>query len=354
MTTSRYREIDVAGSCRMMGREIGEAAREEIRGFVATAFERMQQSIGMSHQRLYEIVASSMAFTEDYSPDLLEELHGMSEGSGVALNDLMFLQIRNQLTTEQDSGCTSFSAAASSRVLPFSIVGQNWDNDPALDPYTIVLTRRPTNRPAFISVTQAGLIAYIGFNDAGIAACLNSLPAPSRPTGVPHYFTLRRIFECRTLDDAVHAVQSARRAIPANIMLATPQGPADLEVTVDSVHVLRNDHHAILTHTNHCLHPQLLSVNDQFGELIQSKPRLRRIDELLNGTQAVPGIGQFQSALRDHQDFPKSICRHANEDPQHGFWQTVFSVIMVPEAGEMHIARGTPCDHDYEVYRLAE
>jgi len=350
--TPRYREIDVAGSCRLMGRQIGEATRNEIRSFVATALDRVHQTIRISRDTLLEIIAASMAFTKDYSPDLLEELHGMSEGSGVSLNDLMFLQIRNQLTSEQDSGCTSFSAAASSSLRPFSVVGQNWDNDPALDPYTVVLTRRPTNRPTCMSVTQAGLIAYIGFNDAGIAACLNSLPALSRPTGVPHYFTLRRIFECRTLDDAVHVVESARRAIPANIMLATPQGPADLEVTIDSVHVLRENHSEILTHTNHCLHPQLRLVNDQFDELIQSRPRLRRIDELLKSPPSVPGMAQFQAALRDHQDFPKSLCRHANDDPQHGFWETVFSVIMVPEAGEMHIARGTPCNHDYEVYRL--
>src|SRR5690606_6891246 len=129
---ARYREIDVAGTCRQMGRQIGESAREEIRGFVATALERVNQTVRVSRDRLQEIITASMAFTEDYSPDLLEELHGMSEGSGVAVDDLMFLQIRNQLTPEKDSGCTSFSAARSTTVRPFHIVGQNWDNDPAL------------------------------------------------------------------------------------------------------------------------------------------------------------------------------------------------------------------------------
>jgi hypothetical protein len=64
-------------------------------------------------------------------------------------------------------------------------------------------------------VTQAGLIAYIGFNDAGIGLCLNSLPAPSRPLGVPHYFTVREMFEASSLADVVHAVERAERAIPA-------------------------------------------------------------------------------------------------------------------------------------------
>jgi len=345
-----------------MGQQIGEAARDEVRGFVSVAFERMRQTIRISRERLQPIISASTAFVQEYSPDLLQELQGMSAGSGVAFDDLMFLQIRNQLTADMDRGCTSFSVGQSvntrqgntrqGSTRQGSVVGQNWDNDPELDAFTVVLRRRPTDRPAFMSVTQAGLIAYIGFNEAGIAACLNSLPAPSRAVGVPHYFTLRRIFEGHTLDDAVHAVTSAQRAIPANIMLATPQGPADLEVTIDRVHVLQDNQHDFLTHTNHCLHPQLIHINDQFDELIQSKPRLKRIDELLSGTGLSPDLAPFKAALRDHQDFPRSICRHANDHPQHGFWETVFSVIMVPESGEMHLARGTPCQNEYEIYRL--
>src|SRR6185369_2131399 len=91
------------------------------------------------------------------------------------------------------------------------------------------------------NVTQAGLIAYIGFSEAGIGACLNTLPAPSRELGVPHYFTLRGIYEARSRDEAAAAVRRAHRAIPANIMLITPQGPADFEITPDEVHVLTDD-----------------------------------------------------------------------------------------------------------------
>lgn len=350
--TERYREIKVSGSCRQMGQQTGEAARDEIRGFVAAALERMHQSIRISRERFLGMISASTSYVEAYAPDLLQELHGLAESSGVPFDDLMFLQIRNQLTPSMDSGCTSFSAGPSVSFAQPNIVGQNWDNDPALDTFTIVLTRRPADRPAFMSVTQAGLIAYIGCNEAGIGVCLNALPAPMRAAGVPHYFTLRRIFEGRTLDAAVTAVASAHRAIPANIMLATPQGPANLEVTINAVHVLHGEKNKILTHTNHCLHPQLLAINDQFAELIQSKPRLQRINELFNGACSSLSIDEFKAALRDHQDFPRSICRHTNENPTHGFWATVFSVILVPDSGEMHIARGAPCQHEYEIYRL--
>ncbi|MDX1968925.1 MAG: C45 family peptidase [Planctomycetaceae bacterium] len=350
MTTARrYAEITVSGAPRELGRQLGEAAGEWIREFCAIALERVNVTVAVSRQSACRVAAASIPYAERYSPDLVEELRGTAEAARVTLEDLMLLQVRNQLKPDAAGGCTSFSLAGSARV--GRIAAQNWDNDPELDRFTIVLTRRPLGKPAFTTVTQAGLIAYIGFSEAGMGVCLNSLPAPSRTRGVPHYFTVREIYEARTLDAAVHAVRRAERAIPANIMLTTPQGPADLEVTIDDVHVLTDPR--CVTHANHCKHPDLAQINGEFSELIQSHARQRRIDELLAAvdTSSEP-VAALQTILRDHHAHPRSICRHANTDPGTGFWQTVFSAIIEPEAGRMHLTRGTPCDRAYEVYAL--
>ena len=189
-------------------------------------------------------------------------------------------------------------------------------------------------------------------NDAGIGACVNTLPAPSREVGVPHYFTLRGIYECLTLEDAKHAVQRAERAIPANIALATPQGPADLEITVDDVHVLHANEDGWPTHTNHCIHRDLTRINADFPELIQSYPRLNRVSQLLAQVDSRLDIDRVKTVLRDHNDRPTSICRHTNDDPDTGFWVAVFSVIIETDKRRMHASRGTPCDHPYEVYEF--
>jgi len=348
-TLLRYPEITVSGSPRELGRQLGEAAGEWIREFCAVALDRVNVTIAVSRKSAYEIAAASIAYAESYAPDMVEELRGTAEGARVTLEDLMLLQVRNQLKPDAAGGCTSFSLAQSAHA--GRIVAQNWDNDPEIDRFTIVLTRRPFGKPAFTTVTQAGLIAYIGFSDAGIGVCLNSLPAPSRKLGVPHYFTVREIYESRSLDAAVHAVRRAERAIPANILLTTPQGPADLEVTLDAVHVLADPQ--CITHANHCKHPELATINGEFSELIQSHARQARIDELLAAAETSDDpVAALQTILRDHESHPRSICRHANSDPGTGFWQTVFSVIIEPEAGRMHLTRGTPCDRAYEVYSI--
>lgn len=348
--TTRYREVEVTGTPREMGQQLGETAREEVQAFCEVALERLQETMQVDRGQAESLAEQCLPFAKEYSPDSVEELRGVAEATALPFWKIMLLQIRNQFTPDSDSGCTSISLPATSKCS--AIVAQNWDNDPAFDPFTIMLTRRPVGKPALMTLTQAGLISYIGFNESGIGACLNSLPAPSRPLGVPHYFTLRELYETTSLEAAVHAIRRAARAIPANIMLTTPEGPADLEVTIDDVQVLRPEETSWITHTNHCLHPELCEYNEQFPELIGSHPRKTRIDELLSSNTAEIGVEEIKTALRDHQGHPRSICRHANDDPDHGFWQTVFSVIIEPGERRMHVSRGTPCCVPYETYQL--
>ena len=346
----RYPEIEVRGTPLEMGKQIGEAARQRIRGFSEIALERVNKTVNVSSEKAMDVARGCLDCVASYRPDLLEELEGMAAGSGVDTAELMLLQIRNQLQAE--GACTSFSVAGVNAPNAASWVGQNWDNDPALDPFTVVLTRRPSDKPAFLRVTQAGLIAYIGFNEHGLGVCLNTLPAPSREVGIPLYFLVRAVYEARCLQEAVEAVGRQPRALPANLMLSTPQGPADLEITLGDVHVLSDEGADCITHTNHCLHPDLLAINRQFPELIQSYPRETRVDRCFLQARGSLSLERLKAVLRDHDNYPRSICRHTNQDSSNGFWQTVFSVIMAPQAGEMHLARGTPCDRSYHLYRL--
>jgi isopenicillin-N N-acyltransferase-like protein len=347
---TRYPEFEVYGSPRELGRQLGDAAGEQVRGFCQLALESVNRTVRVTPELAEAVARDSLTFAEQYSPDMVEELRGLAESSGVTLEQLMLLQVRNQFVGGMDHACTALSLHSQATTVGRAMVAQNWDNDPGLDEFTIVLTRRPTGKPALMNVTQAGLISYLGFNDAGIGVCVNTLPAPSRPVGVPHYFTLRGVYEATCLEDAVQAVTRAERAIPANMMMATPQGPANLEITIDDVYVLRDT--VALTHTNHCLHPQLVDVNEQFPELIESHPRKLRIDKLVMAGGDPLSLEQVKMALSDHDNYPRSICRHANDDPLHGFMTSVFSIIIEADERQMHVSRGNPCCQPYVTYQL--
>ena len=351
--TQRYREIEVSGTPAEMGRQLGEAARDELHEFDAVLLERANLEFPVKRETALSLAARCVPYVEAYDPAMLEELRGVSQSSGLSLEQLMLLQVRNQLKPEAVEGCTGFALKPEVCHSGSATLGQNWDNDPGLDDYTVVLTRRPGgDEPAHINITQVGRVAYIGFNEAGIGICLNTLPAPSRELGVPHYFTVRGIFQSRSLEEAVEAVARAERAIPANILLSTPQGPADLEVTLEDVHVLDANQDGVLTHTNHCLHPELNPVKEEYSNLMQSCSRQRRVDALLGHMEQPFTLEELCKVMSDHDDYPTSICRHPNDEPTTGYCRSVFSVIMEVDEGRMHVSRGNPCQTPYQTYTL--
>ena len=108
MSPSRYPEIAVAGPPREMGRQLGEVARDAIRGFCAVAMDRVNVTVRIDRAAAMDISARSIPFAEKYAPPMVEELRGTAEAAGVTLEELMLLQVRNQLRSI-DAGCTSLS-----------------------------------------------------------------------------------------------------------------------------------------------------------------------------------------------------------------------------------------------------
>ena len=87
-------------------------------------------------------------------------------------------------------------------------------------------------------------------------------------------------------------------------------------------------------------------------ELIDSHARKRRLDELFGAMEQPLSVDACKVVLQDHDNYPRSLCRHGNDQPLHGFWESVFSVVSEAPESCMHISRGTPCNHPFEIYRL--
>ena len=121
-TAPRYREIEVAGTPREMGRQIGEATGDAIRGFYETAIAHAGRTARLSRARMLEIATASIPYAADYSPEMVDELQGIAEASRLKLEDLMLLQIRNQLRPEGDAGCTSLSVTGEGSLRPGNVV----------------------------------------------------------------------------------------------------------------------------------------------------------------------------------------------------------------------------------------
>ena len=218
----------------------------------------------------------------------------------------------------------------------------------------------------------------IGCSSSGFGILLNALRGEGTE-GLPLCFNVRRVLESTSLAAAAATLRASRRDRPNNCTIVSPQGAAHLEITIDGVGVVRplsseplvvqaeptaglgQFEGGMIVHTNHCLHPELSGLNSQFAEIFQSVPRLARATALLQPAAAAPAaaaatamqqVGTVQAVLRDHQNFPRSTCRHSNGDEETGDWITVLSVVMDVRAGVLACARGPPCCNEYMDYSL--
>jgi isopenicillin-N N-acyltransferase-like protein len=158
-------------------------------------------------------------------------------------------------------GCTAVLVGAEAAASGIGFGGQNWDNDPAMDAFSAVITRRPNGKPAFMSWCQPGVVAYMGLSEAGLGLCLNALNGPSRRDGVGWYFMVRAIYEQTSLAGVLGTIRGARRAMSGNAAMITRDGAADIEITLDAVEVLEAGADGTMAHTNHCVHERLIGNN---------------------------------------------------------------------------------------------
>ena len=136
VVSARYREIEVYGTPGEMGRQFGEAAREEIRGFAAIAVERVNRTATITRERALATASACIPYVADYAPELLAELRGMAASSGVPLEELD--APAGPQSVAQPPGCRSERTAAARR---WRCAGPRWW------PRTGTTIRRSTRSP---------------------------------------------------------------------------------------------------------------------------------------------------------------------------------------------------------------
>jgi isopenicillin-N N-acyltransferase-like protein len=256
------------------------------------------------------------------APDVPEraEIEAIARGAGVSATALLAINARTEL----------LAGAECSTVCDGATLAQNWDWHPDLAPSTLVWIVRDGER-WFATLTEAGMLAKIGLNDAGLGVCLNLLEssADGGLDGVPIHILLRRVLStCRTVDEAVALLASAPVSASSAVTVATAGAAACVELSPGGANVLPGG-----AHTNHFLAPPP-GARD-VGDAATTRVRLKVVREL-----------PLEEALRSHRG---PVCRHLIPfDPWSQRTVTLASVIMDLEACALRVAFGNPCRAPYE------
>jgi isopenicillin-N N-acyltransferase-like protein len=96
-----------------------------------------------------------------------------------------------------------------------------------------------------------------------------------------------------------------------------------------------------------------MKLLEEPGTYSSSNVRLNRARRLLRSQLGAVTVESLQQILRDHVNFPSSICVHEDlEDPLHEREMTLVSLIMDLTDRVIWAAPGPPCEGEYLAYRL--
>ncbi len=350
--------IEVEGTPGECGVAYGAAARSLIAANTANYLERFAAR-GLDRPAVRRKGSLFRAASRQHAPRVAEMLDGVAEGAGVPVEEIFALNARTELlygngTTE----CTSIGVLDSRTASGHTVLAQNWDWHPAQRPYTLLLATRDEHGSTVLTLTEAGMLAKAGFNDAGLGVCVNMLTSDrdGRPGGVPYHVLLRAVLEQRVLGSALRVACSTPRSASINLLLGqsfaagVPGELIDLEVAPGDVGVL-NPVDGVITHANHF--EALPTVHDTLRDIGGSSlfrgARARR----LLGTLPIADK-DLQGVLADHGGHPQSICRHdvgaLTEDDRS---ESLYAVVLDLDERRMSIAAGPPCQADtYHEVRL--
>jgi isopenicillin-N N-acyltransferase-like protein len=150
------------------------------------------------------------------------------------------------------------------------------------------------------------------------------------------------------MGEAIGAVTKAKRASAANYLIAhRDEMVIDIEAAPEDFNLIypEND---IITHTNHfkVFHQ---NIKDYIPSLWPDTfIREYRASEIMKAHHGKVTIKTIKKLLRDHFDYPTSICTHRSENVDFlESEQTNASVIMNLKEKIFFVAKGPPCKNNY-------
>lgn len=360
--------IDVSGSAFERGRQHGVQARPRVDRSVAN-YAKLFDACGIGWDGARRLAGAYAGVIREFDPGLYEEIRGIAAGSGHEVDEILALNsrteilpptfpdrpsdawLKSRLGGKADFGeCTALAVAPASSATGGALLAQNWDWLGSQRGALVLLRARREDGSSYLTLTEAGMLAKIGFNDAGFGVCLNILRSEDDGSvpGVPVHVLLRALLDCPNVAAAISRVSKLRFGASSNILCADTSGDrAALELSPGGAHVLRGEGTAFC-HTNHFLAPEAARTARQLPPSISSIPRLDRIRELVAGQAGRLHPADVQRMLRDESDGYRSINRHPDPAlPEIARIETVASVIMELEARVMHVAPDVPSTVDY-------
>lgn len=360
----KIRVLNIGGSFYEIGKAHGERFHDDIHKFTEHRIQLSGSDVwtgrALSRQTVLELADACVAEHEAYSPELMDELRGLSDTTGLSLGALIinngftdFIDVVYAKGDEYEAkqpqkvadNCTAFLVPNEAAAEGNSMYGQTWDMHDSATPYVILLKGNPDNAPKFLSFTITGCLGMIGMNEHGISVGINNLSGGDGQIGVTWIFVIRKVLMQDNIEDALKCITEANLAGAHNYLIMDKHGKGyNIEAMSTRKHVTELNGESIV-HTNHCLVEHTVEVQRYRPEdsMRASKARLARGYELLNDMPITPE--KLMALTRDDQ----SVCVRSKA-PTHV--ESSGAAIMRPATGDFWAVWGLPNENEYEHFTI--
>lgn len=349
--------IYLKGNHREIGRQFGEACRTEVRHSIENAKKLVAATVPQLQLNWEGALIQArkyIPFAEERFPQYVEELIGIAEGAGVSFDEVSAVNAMEAVTMDalHLTKCTSMAVGQERSSSGHVLVAHNEDWLPEDEPDLVILHVSPDDEPPFLAMTYGALLPNIGLNADGIAQCCDSVYPTDPRIGIPRVIVSRAVLAARTPAGAIRKALSPQRAAGYNHLIAHESGELyNVEVSARRFAVFSGDD-GTLVHTNHYLHPTMQAIESEPDELVSTRVRYLRAQRLLRLVEC-HSFESLKTILRDHVNFPDSICNHAENDLDPlDREKTITGLLMDLTERKLYACWGNPCQNEYNEYRL--
>ena len=306
------------------GYQHGKLLRKEINELVGLWKQDLEEKYKMPADTFINIFLDSTNYIPSiikWTPKLLDEVKGISKGSGLDFHTLFAFQLVDEISTnarliDMPHHCTSVGINNYKKDGSSNIIAQNIDVPPFYHGFEVLLDIKNNNSGTRKLVTTfAGYIGVNGLN-RHIGITENSLmDLKGALDGLPVCFISRGVLEKKSFDEAIFFLKNVKHASGQNYIVGSRENIISLECAAKQITAYWPDttqnytYHANSVLTNTSYHPAFTAyVKNVFNSTPEAisfgDPRLELMETRILNNKSI-NVSTIERILSE-----KPICNH--------------------------------------------
>jgi predicted choloylglycine hydrolase len=359
LADGKLRYLELSGSPYERGLSHGKLLKKEIHEVIELYKEDIKE---WTKEDPDHFIAKFLEQTDykssilEWTPDLMEELKGISEGSGIDMGTILMHQLADEYWFNTDdimaNNCSSFGVDKHSGQP--SMTAQNMDIPKYYHGYQTVIKIIDQNPDKeMMLLTIPGHLGITGMNNKSVSINCNTLMQLNYGrTGLPVTFIVRGVVEKNTQEEALKFLAAIKHASGQNYIIGGPDKVYSMECSANKIAEYRPFENAFFTyHTNHPMSND--DYSDKFLSILEEeKISLEQVEEEDFRCQRIKSFQKrFKRDTKNIEiDDIKNVLRSRDNDTPDVVSKeyTYASVIYVlSDKPKLVIAPGKPHEQDY-------